>query len=66
MRELPECRLKTLQWGRRVNTAECMGVNDKYDNEEAASMGPPREHGGMVDVDDQQETATIRFNGAAA
>ena len=36
-----------LQWGRRVNTAECLPVVNVSANVMAASMGPPREHGGM-------------------
>ena len=36
-----------LQWGRRVNTAECLGGFRDVLVELRASMGPPREHGGM-------------------
>ncbi len=38
----------TLQWGRRVNTAECLVAVTPLITTPLASMGPPREHGGMV------------------
>ncbi len=38
----------TLQWGRRVNTAEWLQRAILRVIEGKASMGPPREHGGMV------------------
>ena len=37
-----------LQWGRRVNTAECDGSEPTPPAPYSASMGPPREHGGML------------------
>src|SRR4051812_39348460 len=37
-----------LQWGRRVNTAECIGEESPPWEDFEASMGPPREHGGML------------------
>ena len=37
-----------LQWGRRVNTAECRISPKGAPLLEVASMGPPREHGGMA------------------
>ena len=37
-----------LQWGRRVNTAECFRGRLPRVQGRHASMGPPREHGGMV------------------
>ena len=36
-----------LQWGRRVNTAECESRKAGDIAALLASMGPPREHGGM-------------------
>src|SRR5882724_1973682 len=38
----------SLQWGRRVNTAECQTVRRCARRYASASMGPPREHGGMA------------------
>src|SRR5882724_11907073 len=41
-----------LQWGRRVNTAECSSRASRV-TLRGPSMGPPREHGGMsADEDD--------------
>ncbi len=37
----------TLQWGRRVNTAEWETPRPIRFGGDLASMGPPREHGGM-------------------
>ncbi len=39
-----------LQWGRRVNTAECIALVRVNPAVPHASMGPPREHGGMLAV----------------
>ncbi len=36
-----------LQWGRRLNTAECAGAAHVANERGEASMGPPLEHGGM-------------------
>ena len=43
----PLAYLAKLQWGRRVNTAECRGPSPLGRKHCSASMGPPREHGGM-------------------
>ncbi len=40
-------RLAVLQWGRRVNTAEWSPTLSAHAVNNQASMGPPREHGGM-------------------
>ncbi len=44
-------RLKPLQWGRRVNTAEWWDTSACPTWASLASMGPPREHGGMLSAD---------------
>src|SRR6478752_2083308 len=38
----------SLQWGRRVNTAEWHDRAKAEHGRREASMGPPREHGGML------------------
>ena len=55
-REILEALQEWLQWGRRVNTAECRKPARVYAPGEFASMGPPREHGGMqmLSLDVQQ------------
>ncbi len=55
-----------LQWGRRVNTAECFEVLVDPRVAVLASMGPPREHGGMLRREPDPGLRRRRFNGAAA
>src|SRR4051812_27066895 len=47
MRRSMSAPRSSLQWGRRVNTAECKNLIRSEFMIVDASMGPPREHGGM-------------------
>ena len=49
-----------------MNTAECVVLNPVFAAECDASMGPPREHGGMFDMRDVRILLRLSFNGAAA
>ena len=55
-----------LQWGRRVNTAECIATLFAVASTKLASMGPPREHGGMRTRGYGVPRLPGCFNGAAA
>ncbi len=55
-----------LQWGRRLNTAECWGVKEGVVKAMLASMGPPLEHGGMNLARNKGNGVSKSFNGAAA
>ena len=54
----------TLQWSRRVNTAEC-GELASRSRSYPASMEPPCEHGGVPRDDRVTQAAISGFNGAA-
>ena len=62
----PDTDAEALQWGRRVNTAEWSALGPVDDRPVLASMGPPREHGGMFPGGNTGGNPNGGFNGAAA